>query len=707
MLYLSMNFDTLPAYAAALFSSALAVAALIRRRRTFAAWCFSAGMMIFCVESIFNGLSQDADSALLLSRWLTFALLAKCALPAAWIGFSLSYSRGNYLEFLSRWRFLLVAALVLPFGIAAASRADLLQLPSSPDFAPGMWLHSTGAARLLDVLLLVAFVIILTNLEKTLRSAIGTMRWKIKFLILGLAVMFGARVYTQADALLFSGHSLALASIDSLSVLIGCILVAGAYLRSGFAEIEIYPSHAFVHGSFTVVLVGGYLFIVGVLAQVVAFLGAKGNFQLQAFCVLLAIAALAVLILSERLRQRLRNFVARHFQTSQRDVRKIWTLFTRSMASVLDQPALCLASARLVSETFNTLSVTIWLLDKREERLIIGASTAIGEGMPIDPHSQITASEPLLSGLRKLSLPFDLETVPGDWCARLREASPSQFRGGGNRLGIPLMAGDHILGIALLADRVNGVRYTVEELDLLKCIGDQIAAALLNLRLSEELVYARELQAFQTMSAFFVHDLKNAASSLGLMLKNLPVHFDDPAFREDTLRGIASTTNRINQLIAGLYVLRNKLDLKPVELDLNQLLAESMEEMKAFPNLELIQALHPLPKILADREHLRTVFTNLLLNAADAVGGAGRVTVQTHQRDGHAVISVVDDGCGMSDTFLRTSLFRPFQTTKKRGIGIGMFQSKMIVEAHRGNILVQSETGRGTTFEVSLPITNH
>jgi signal transduction histidine kinase len=191
------------------------------------------------------------------------------------------------------------------------------------------------------------------------------------------------------------------------------------------------------------------------------------------------------------------------------------------------------------------------------------------------------------------------------------------------------------------------------------------------------------------------------------MLKNLPVHFDDPAFREDTLRGIASTTNRINQLIAGLYVLRNKLDLKPVELDLNQLLAESMEEMKAFPNLELIQALHPLPKILADREHLRTVFTNLLLNAADAVGGAGRVTVQTHQRDGHAVISVVDDGCGMSDTFLRTSLFRPFQTTKKRGIGIGMFQSKMIVEAHRGNILVQSETGRGTTFEVSLPITNH
>jgi signal transduction histidine kinase len=94
----------------------------------------------------------------------------------------------------------------------------------------------------------------------------------------------------------------------------------------------------------------------------------------------------------------------------------------------------------------------------------------------------------------------------------------------------------------------------------------------------------------------------------------------------------------------------------------------------------------------------------LLLSASDAVGGAGRVTVETRDREGRAIVCVADDGCGMSDSFLKNSLFRPFQTTKKRGIGIGMFQSKMIVEAHRGNILVQSETGKGTTFEVSLPL---
>lgn len=663
-------------------------------------------MLILGLVSLFNGFAMAAPDIAGLHRWMTLALIAKIGLPAAWIAFSLTYSRGNYLEFLARWRWFLWAALLLPIGILIASRAALLQFPADDTaFASSLWLRSTQPARLLDVLLLVAYVVILMNLERTFRSAVGTMRWRIKFLVLGLAIIFGARVYTQGEALLFSGHDLALSSIDTISLLIGCAFMTFAYLRSGFAEIEIYPSHAVIEGSVTVLLVGGYLFIVGIMAQVVAYIGGRGNFQLQAFFVLLGIAALAVLIFSERLRLRVRNFVSRHFRTSQRDIRKIWTLFTQRMASVMDQPGLCLASAKLISETFNVLSVTIWLLDKREERLIIGASTALAEIPPVElarlPPSTSLAFVP---AIRRSPIPFDLEKETGLWAIALQQANPGQFSGGGNRLGIPLVTGERVLGIAILADRVNGARYSVEELDLLKCIGDQIAAGLLNLRLSDELVYAKELQAFQTMSAFFVHDLKNAASSLGLMLKNLPVHFDDPEFRADALRGIGNTTSRINQLINGLGVIRDKLDLKPVEIDLNQLITESLEEMKAFPSVELVKDLNPLPKILADRDRLQTVFTNLLLNAADAVNGSGKVTVETREREGRAIVWVVDDGCGMTDSFLRNSLFRPFQTTKKRGIGIGMFQSKMIVEAHSGNILVQSEAGKGTTFEVSLPV---
>jgi signal transduction histidine kinase len=101
---------------------------------------------------------------------------------------------------------------------------------------------------------------------------------------------------------------------------------------------------------------------------------------------------------------------------------------------------------------------------------------------------------------------------------------------------------------------------------------------------------------------------------------------------------------------------------------------------------------------------MQSVVMNLLFNARDAANGGGQIRVETSHGDSRAVLSVSDDGCGMSPIFLTRSLFRPFHSTKKNGLGIGMFQSKMIVEAHGGTIQVDSEPGRGTTFRVSLPL---
>ena len=150
--------------------------------------------------------------------------------------------------------------------------------------------------------------------------------------------------------------------------------------------------------------------------------------------------------------------------------------------------------------------------------------------------------------------------------------------------------------------------------------------------------------------------------------------------------------------------MRNKLELKPIESDLNQLVIETLENLNGMPGVELVKELHPLPKVVVDREQLQNVVTNLLLNAREAVGTDGQIRVKTSQREGRAILSVADNGCGMSPDFLRDFLFRPFQTTKKKGLGIGMFQSKMIVEAHRGNIEVESEPGKGTKFGVLLPL---
>ena len=173
---------------------------------------------------------------------------------------------------------------------------------------------------------------------------------------------------------------------------------------------------------------------------------------------------------------------------------------------MLDQPGLCASATKLISETFSVLSVTIWLFDE-QDRLTFAASTSRSERETNGALPNLTGLQPTLASVRQLSKPFDLEKAKGDFAESLRRISSSQFRTGGNRVCTPLWTGDRCIGVVILADRVGGVPYTVEELDLLKCMGDQIAVSLLNLRLTEDVMRAKELEAFQATSAFFIHDL--------------------------------------------------------------------------------------------------------------------------------------------------------------------------------------------------------
>ncbi len=695
---------SLPAFAAALFCGVLAVAVGVRRRQSVASWLFGAGMLILALECLFDGLALSSDSATAARHWQAVVFGLHSLLPAAWLAFSITYSRGNYREFLHRWRLALLGALLVPTGIAAWCGGEFFQsIPLSEPPSNG-WLAYGLGARALDVVLLVAAVLVLTNLEKTFRAAVGTTRWRIKFVVLGVGVIFGARIYTLSQALLYSGRDLSFAQIDVAAVLVGCTLIVLAWLRRGFAEIDIYPSTALLQSSVTVFLAGGYLCIVGLMARVLSRWGGLEDFQTQAFLVLVGIVALAVLLLSERFRQKVHLAVSRHFRAPEHDFRKIWTLLSERLIRVLDEPALCLAGGQLISETFNALSVTVWLLDERRNRITLGASTAHLASDEMSMEISASEFEAMALKLKAFKVPFDLDALDAPWTTPLKKASTTQFRKGGHRICALLQAGDRLLGLAVLGDRVNGARYTAEEMDLLGCIGNQLAAGLLNLRLTEELMRAKELEAFQTMSAFFVHDLKNAASSLTLMLKNLPIHFADPEFREDALRGIASIVKHINHLIARLSSLRNKLELKSLEIDLNELVSETLRGLTGLQHVEMVTELRDLPKMIADREQLQTVLTNLFLNAGEAVGKEGRIAVETRQVDGRAILSVADNGCGMSGAFVRDSLFRPFHSTKKNGLGIGMFQSKMIIEAHRGSIHVESEPGKGTTFRLSFPL---
>jgi putative PEP-CTERM system histidine kinase len=693
-------------FAATLLSSTLAVAVLFRRQRTVASVCFFAGTVIFALEGLFEGIALEGTVPDQVIFWQTFSLFAGSFLPGTWLLFSLCYSRENYRDFLRLWRAVLIAAFLLPIGTAFGFPEKLIEGFKRHGPHEPAWFGFGEGARALNFFTLIAVVMVLMHLEKTLRSSVGAVRWRIKFLVLGLAIIFGARIYTLSQELLFSGQSTVLMEINSGALLLGSVFMAIAYLRRDFNQIDVHPSHAVIHGSLTLLLAGGYLFVVGVLAQGVALLGGAGSFQFQAFLVLLGIAVLGILLFSERLRLLAQRFVSRHFQRPQYDFRKVWTSMTQRMSTARDKTKLCTEAVRMTSTTFSALSVMIWLLDEKTGKFILSASTSNRQSPVSGSLAYLSALglAPPSPSIRQYADPFDLDAIEEEWAESFRKVIPVQFSHGGKRICVPLSAGNRWLGLLCLADRVNGVPYTIEELDLLKCIGDQVAAALLNFSLTEELMTAKEMEAFQTMSAFFIHDLKNAASSLDLMLQNLPVHFHDPEFRQDALRGIGTTVNRINQVIGRLSMLRGKLDIKPVPSDLNQLIAEAVEGLSLVPGVALVKALQPLPEILADKEQIQNVVTNLLLNARDVVGSEGEIRVETTQQNGRAILSVADTGSGMNPTFIRDSLFRPFRTTKEKGLGIGLFQSRMIVEAHRGKIQVECEAGKGTIFRVILPL---
>jgi putative PEP-CTERM system histidine kinase len=687
-------------FAAAAFSVLLALASLLRKKPTPATWWFFGGMLALAADSLSSGLALRANNPVDVDYWLTSGFIVKSFVPAAWLGFSLTFSRGDYRARLRRLWIPLVAAGAVPTALAVVFRERLYRWVT--DGASGeVLLQASEFTRALHVLLLLTLVFALMNLEQTFRAAVGMSRWRIKFVVLGLVFVLGARIYARAQAILFASPDLTQWGVESGGLFVGCLFLSVAYARTGLAEIDVYPSLAVLRSSLTVLLVGGYLLIVGILAQIASRFGGAESFHVQELVVLFGVAGLALLLLSDRARQRIHLFAVRHFSKPRHDSLRIWTRFSQRLATVRDLQDLGVASVKLVSETFDVLSVTVWLFDRESGELKAAASTAPhAAGVPGRPAESISNAG---AGLASYPGPFDLEDVDAPWATELRRLNPTTFPNGGQRWCVPLRTAEVGIGIFVLADRVSGAPYTSEELELLQCIGDHITSVVLNLRLASEVADAREVGAFHTMSTFFVHDLKNAAASLNLMLKNFPIHFDDPEFRADALRGIGNTTRRIEDMIGRLSGFRQQSSLTRVDTDLNQLVISALDGIELTPDIELSRELQPLPRIAVDREQIKSVVTNLVINAREATGSGGRIRIRSEHQSGRIVLAVTDTGTGMSPSFMQERLFRPFQSTKKHGLGIGLFQCRAIVQAHGGTIHVASEPGKGTTFTVTLP----
>ena len=691
-------------FAAAVFCFGLALIVALNRQLSPVRWAFIIGMAGLAAENALLALTADAALPSEMILWQKWKLILTSFLSPVWLFFSIGYARGNNAEFLKSWRAFVLAAFAVPIGLGVFFASQLIV--SADQTATGQWVFRLGIPGIvLNISSLLAVVLVLMNLESTFRAAIGTMLWRIKFMILGLGLIFIVQGYISSQVLLFHNTlALTLQSVGAMGSLFGAALISRSLFRPGHFETYVYPSKFVLRTSLMLLLAGVYFFIVGIFAKLVVFLGGNSAFTLKAFILLVMLVLVTVLALSDRMRQSASRFMSRQFQRPVYDYRSMWRRFAEETASAVLPAELSQATVKFVADVLQALSVSIWLVDDKRENFTFATSTFLSQARANALKLPDTQTIAIIRALERRPEPIDIDASREDWATALKQCHPHEFRSGGGRVCVPLMSGGQLLGVIILGDRVKGLPFSWQDFDLLKCVADSAAAGLLNIQLSQKLLRAGQMEAFQTMSTFFVHDLKNTISTLNLMLKNLPANFDNPEFREDALRGISKTIGHINHLIQRLGQLRGRLQIKPVVSDLNELVLMVLSGVEATPKINVVKSIHPLPKMLLDQEQMQNVVTNLLFNAREAVSSAGEVRIETSQNNGWAVLSVSDNGCGMNPEFLNQSLFRPFQTTKKNGLGIGLFQSKMIVEAHKGTIQVESEPGKGTTFRIILPI---
>ncbi len=218
----------------------------------------------------------------------------------------------------------------------------------------------------------------------------------------------------------------------------------------------------------------------------------------------------------------------------------------------------------------------------------------------------------------------------------------------------------------------------------------------------EALLEAKKFDAFNRMSAFVVHDLKNLVAQLSLLLRNAEKHHDNPEFRKDMLETIDHVVERMKNLLLQLREGTTPVDA-PRPVDLARVI-ERIARAKAGhpPALEL--DLEPDVRCAGHDERLERVIGHLVQNALDATGKSGRVWVRLWREGGSAKIEVGDTGHGMSPEFVRDRLFKPFQSTKAAGMGIGAYESAQYLSELGGSITAESEPNVGTRMHVTLPL---
>ena len=302
----------------------------------------------------------------------------------------------------------------------------------------------------------------------------------------------------------------------------------------------------------------------------------------------------------------------------------------------------------------------------------------------------VAADDMFLAGFRDGGW---IQECPSDEaCERWSFASPRAW------LAVPLSYRDEIVGFVVLDQPTHPVALDWEAFDLLRAAGRQAASYLAEERSTKGLRDSELLTEYSKRFAFVVHDIKNLASQLGLIMTNARRYIDNPEFQRDMLQTVEDSVARMNNLLSQL-----KADGAPAPL-----LADPAA-IAAAVAAEFSIAAQIAPEgegcsVTITPDKLRSALNHLVQNALDASPSGEAVVVRAHRSTSQFLIDVVDRGVGMDEAFIRNELFLPFRSTKSGGYGIGAFQTRELIRMAGGDLEVVSRPGTGTTMRIILPL---
>lgn len=551
-------------------------------------------------------------------------------------------------------------------------------------------------ARLAIFGFLMGAVWLLVLTEQFFRAIPLAGRWAVKPASLGLAAMGLFDLYYFADGFLFGrldGDAWAVRNLAHALVLPLFVLTG---TRSPDWASRLSMSRQLVFHTSALAASGLYLLLISGAGYYVRYFGGEWGRAMQIALLFGGFVLLGVVVFSASQRAKMRVLLSKHLFSYRYDYRVEWLRFTHALASSKGTRGLGESVVQALADLVESPGGGLWLA---------GADGICRQSARLNM--------PALDGVESLDGVFARFLLDKEWVVNLEEG---RGRPGGVAvpeipgwisavegvwLVVPLVCGEGLAGFVLLLSPRTPFDVDWEVLDLLKTAQRQAASYLERTMAAEALLEARKFDAFNRMSAFVVHDLKNLVAQLSLMLKNAQRHKHNPAFQEDMLETVTHVEAKMRGLMAQLQDKRSINPPQAVEL---AGVLERIRSQRAALGQHIDVTLLSRSVVVAHPDKIERAIGHVVQNALEAVDGRGKVVVHLDSVDGQALVRVEDDGCGMAPEFIAEGLFRPFESTKSQGMGIGMYEVQQYLLELGGRVTVESSLGKGTIVSLCLPL---